>query len=168
MKRAAGRKDATPAGAYELQYRLEGTYRIHGWVLLVSGIVGFFLAIGFGDPWLFLFAGPAMGAGVWLLRNDPREYLVVQPRVRRLQVVRVHGKHRKVRRWFNLREFERLETAQYILRPKGLRCMIVLFRPDGTAAKVDDRIHEAQLVRLCADVAAAAELEFVDKGRVDA
>ncbi len=168
MKRPAGRKDVSPGGAYEVLFRLESSYRIHGWVLLVSGVIGFFLAIGFGDPWLFLFAGPAMGAGYWLLRNDPREYLVVQPRTRRLQVVRAYGKQRRVRREFNLREFRRLETAQYNLRPKGLRCMIVLFRADGSAEKVDDRIHDADLVRLCADVAEAAELEYVDKGRVDA
>lgn len=156
-----------PAAAYEVRFRLEGSYRRHGYVFLAVGIVGFFAAILAGEPWLFLFTGPAMGAGLFLIFKDPREYLIVEPRRRHLKLVRVYGRRERVRRDFALRQFVRLETAQYDNRPKGVRCMILLFRADGTVEKVDDRIHEDVLPQLCADVAREAGLEFVDRGRID-
>lgn len=162
----SGRK-ADTGGVYELRYRLERSYRPWGWVFGGFGAVGFVVAIVFAEPWLLLCSGPALAAGLWLLLKDPREYLVVEPRTRRLKLVRCHGRQVRVRREYDLREFTRLETAQYLNRPRGLRTMLLLFRGDGSVEKVDDRLHEPTLVRLCGDAAQAAGLDFVDRGRVD-
>jgi hypothetical protein len=163
-----GRKDVSPAGAYELRFRLERSYRPFGWCFLASGIVGFFVAIVTFHPWVFLITGSAMGAGLWLIRHDIREDLVVLPRTHRLRLTRAFGRKVQVRREYNLREFVRLETASYLLRPKGLRCMILLFRADGGVEKVDDRLHEKLLIEQCRQAAEAAGLAFIDRGRIDA
>ena len=159
--------EAPPAGVYELRYRLERSYRLLGWPMLASGLIGFVVALLTFHPWVFLLSGPAMGAGWWLLRHDVREELVLAPRTRRLQLVRSYGRQTKVRRELDLRGFVRLETAQYDNRPKGLRCMILLFRADGSAEKLDDRLHEPLLVDTCRQLAQAAALDFRDVGRVD-
>lgn len=152
--------------AYELRFRLERSYRPLGYAFLLSGLVGFGVAI-MGALLLLLVAGPALGLGVWLLTKDIREYLIVEPRTRKLRLVMAYGRGLKERRSYNLREFVRLETAQYDARPKGVRCMLLLFRGDGSVEKIDDRIHEPSLVELCRQVAEAAQLDFVDKGRID-
>lgn len=168
MSRARPSRQAEqPGSAYELLWRLERSYRPYGWLLVFSGLVGFGIVFTIGDPWLVLLAGAALAGGIWLLRNDPREYLALQPRTRRLQLLRSYGRRRKVRREYDLREFSRLETAQYDSGPKGRRCMILLWRDDGTVEKVDDRIHDAELVRLCGELAEEAELDYLDKGRID-
>lgn len=161
------RAEPEPATAYEVRFRLEGSYRRHGYGFLAFGLVGFVLAVLAGEPWLFLFTGPAMFAGLFLIFRDPREYLVVEPRRRHLRLIRVYGRHERVRRDYPLRQFARLETAQYDARPKGLRCMILLFRANGTVEKVDDRLHDPLLPQVCADVARQAGLEFIDRGRID-
>lgn len=163
-----GRQDeTTPAGPYEVRYRLEDSYRKTGIWFLVFGIIGFLIALVTAEPWLWVASGPAAGAGIWVLRNDPREYLVLEPRRKRLRLVRTYGKKNKVRGEYNLREYNRLETAIYLNRPKGERCMIVLFRPDGSVEKVDDRVNDEELVQICRNLAAEAGLEFVDRGRID-
>lgn len=161
------RREAEPAGAFEVRFRLEGSFRRHGWGFFAFGLIGFFAALLSWEPWLFLFSGPAMGAGLFLIVRDPREYLIVEPRRRRLRLVRVYGRSERVRRDYDLRHFVRLETAQYDGRPKGKRCMIVLLGRDGRVEKVDDRIDEPILHEICADVAREAGLEYLDRGRID-
>lgn len=164
LRRGAGRE---PAGAYELRFRLEGSYRPWGILFATIGLAGFLIALATGELWLCIATGPACGGGLWLYVNDPREYLVVEPRRRRLKLLRVYGRKTKVRREYRLDEFVRLETVRYLNRPKGLRCMILLFGADGAVEKVDDRIDDDSLTEVCAEVAEAAGLAFVDKGRID-
>lgn len=166
LPRGRGRQ-ATPAGAYDVQFRIEGSYRLHGLVLFAIGAVLFVLCMIGGELLLLFLTGPATGAGLWLYLKDPREYLVVNPRRKRIQLTRVYGRRVKVRRDFDLGEFCRLETARYDNRAKGLRCMMLLFRPDGSVEKLDDRVDHASLTDLCREVAEAAGLEYVDRGRID-
>lgn len=157
----------TPAGAYEVQFRLEESYRWLGVVFAVVGAIGFFLAIISGHLLLLFLTGPAFGAGVWIWWQDPREYLVVDPRRHRLQVQRVYGKKRKVRADADLGKATRMELARYVAKPKGKRAMILLVHKNGTIEKIDDRIDDPRLVDICREAAEAARLEFVDRGRID-
>lgn len=157
----------TPAGAYEVQFRLEESYRWLGVVFTFVGIAGFFLAIVTGHLLLLFLTGPAFGAGVWIWWQDPREYLVVDPRRRRLQLQRVYGKKRKVLADADLGKAVRLELARYVARPKGQRAMILLVQRNGTLEKLNDRPDDRKLVDICREVAQAAKLEFVDRGRID-
>ncbi|NUQ01412.1 MAG: hypothetical protein HUU35_16335 [Armatimonadetes bacterium] len=150
-----------------MRFRLEKSYRVWGLLFFLLGGAGFAVSVLSGHLLLLFLTGPACGAGLWLYFNDPREYLVVNPRRHRLQLVRSYGKKNRVRREYQLKEFVRLETARYLNRPKGLRCMILLWRADGSVEKVDDRLDDPELTDLCAEVAAAAGIEYVDKGRVD-
>lgn len=161
------RREETPAGAYEVRFRLEGSYRWLGLIFVVVGLLGFFISLFAAEFMLLFCSGAAMGAGIWIYLQDPREYLVVLPRRDKLQLTRVYGKKIKVRGEWNLKSFVRLETAQYKAKGKGMRCMIILFRADGTAEKVDDRIHDDELLATCAEAAEAAKLEYVDRGRID-
>ncbi|MBI2302789.1 MAG: hypothetical protein HYU66_28115 [Armatimonadetes bacterium] len=160
-------RDEVPAGAYDIRFRLERSYRAYGWPFFAVGLLGFAIGMLTGHPWLFIAAGGAAAAGLWIYFKDPREYLIVQPRRRRLQIVRVFGKQTRVRGDYDLREFVRLETARYLLRPRGLRCMLLLFRADGSVEKVDDRVDDKELSGLCCQVAEAAGLEYDDRWRVD-
>lgn len=157
----------TPAGAYEVQFRLEESYRWLGLIFTFVGAIGFFLAIVSGHLLLLFLTGPAFGAGVWIWWKDPREYLAVDPRRRRLQLLRVYGRTRKVRADADLRKVARLELAHYVVRPKGPRAMILLVMKNGTLEKLDDRPDDPGLVAICEELAAAAHLEFVDRGRID-
>ncbi len=166
LPRGRGRQP-TPAGAYEVQFRLEGSYRLHGLALFTIGAVLFVLCMLGGELLLLFLTGPATGAGLWLYLKDPREYLVVNPRRKRIQLTRVYGKRVKVRRDFSLGDFCRLETARYDNRAKGQRCMVLLFRPDGSVEKLDDRVDHEGLSEVCREVAEVAGLEYVDRGRID-
>ncbi len=157
----------TPAGAYEVQFRLEASYRWLGVIFAIVGFVGFLLAIVTGHLLLLFLTGPAFGAGVWIWWQDPREYLVIDPRRHRLQMLRVYGKKRKVRADADLGKAARLELARYVARPKGQRVMILLAQKNGLLEKIDDRPDDPQLVEICREAAALAKLEFVDRGRID-
>lgn len=168
LQRGAARaKDRTPPGSYEIQFRLESSYRGWGIPFFLVGSIGFLLAIVSGHFLLFLLSGPAFGGGIWLYLNDPREYYLLQPRRYRLLVVRAYGKKRKIRGEYDVREFVRLETARYVDRKRGERCLVVLFRGNGSAEKIDDRPDKPELDEVCGQVAEAAGLEFVARGRVD-
>lgn len=159
--------EGEPAGAYEVRYRLEGSYRRVGYGFIIAGVAGFLTAFFSGEPWLFVCSGPSAAAGLWIVLNDPREYFVVEPRRRRLRTVRVYGKRVRVRREVNLRDYVRLELARYRSRGKGMRCMVLLFGPEGQVEKLDDRIDDPILAEICAKIAADQGLDFVDRGRID-
>ena len=161
-----GRQE-TPAGAYEVQFRLESSYRWLGLIFFAIGVIGFLIGIVTGHPLIFLLSGPAFGAGLWIWWNDPREYLVIDPRRFRLQMHRVYGKNRKVRADVDLHKMVRLEIARYLAKPKGKRAMILLVRQNGTLEKVDDRPDDPRLNEVCEEAAALAKLEFLDRGRID-
>jgi hypothetical protein len=170
MSRRAGKakRDAEPAGAYEVRFRLERSYRWWGLVFVAFASAAFMFGVVASEVLMVLLAAvPAGVAGIWLLRNDPREFLVIEPRRKRLQVVRVYGRRTKVRGEYRLGEFCRLELARYLSRPKGLRCMILLCRRDGTIEKVDDRLDDERLLEIGREAAAAAGLDFLDRGRID-
>ncbi|MCC7492480.1 MAG: hypothetical protein IT204_09050 [Fimbriimonadaceae bacterium] len=164
-RRAAPRAEQT--GAYEVRYRLEPSYRARGVIFFLVGLVGFFLTVISGELLLLLLTGAATGAGIWIYWQDPREYLVVQPRRFRLQLLRVYGKQTKVRQDLSTKEFSRLEVARYRHRRRGERMLLVLFDRHGGAVKLDDRGADEELVAIGREVAAAAGLEFLDRGRVD-
>ncbi|HIE51269.1 MAG TPA: hypothetical protein EYP85_05885 [Armatimonadetes bacterium] len=148
----------------EVRFELEKSYRPWAVVFFLFGLGVVSVSLVLVNLIGIAVGTPSLVIGIMLWRLNPREYLIINPQGGTIRAERTLGNQAQVLRQFSLHDFVRLELVCYRVPRKGKRCMLVLVHRDGHLERLDDRPYKPDMGQIGKQVAAAAGLEFEDKG----